>query len=288
MKIAITTDSNSGILPNEYMDKGVFVLLMPFLIDGELYFENVNLTQEQFYEKLTANAEVSTSQPSVGEVTEFWTEILKEYDFIVHIPMSSALSKSCETAQILAKDFNGKVFVVDNKRISVPLKQSVLDAVALRENGKNAQEIAEYLEETGSCSSIYIAVDSMKYLKKGGRVTPAAAMIGTILKIKPVLQIQGGKLDRYALVHNLVKAKIAMKTAIKNDLEKTFASYKEKGEMAIYVAHTQNLTQAEIFVEELKKEFPDIPVLYCEPLPLSVSCHIGPGALAVSCTRRFL
>lgn len=285
MKIAITTDSNSGILQNESKDKGVFVLPMPFLIDGELYFEGVNLTQEAFYQKLTNEAEVSTSQPSIGELTEFWKEVLIEYDQIVHIPMSSGLSKSCETATIVAKDFDGKVFVVDNRRISVTLKESVYDAVKQRDRGKSAEEIKEYLEETAAYSSIYIAVDTMKYLKKGGRVTPAAAMIGTILKIKPVLQIHGARLDRYALVHNTLKAKIAMKDAIKKDLETTFASFVEQGEMALYVAHTANEPLAKAFAEEVQALLPHIPVTYCDPLSLSVACHIGPNALAVACAR---
>ena len=284
-KIAITTDSNSGILNAECKDKGIFVLPMPFLIDGECYFENVNFSQEQFYEKLAQNAEVSTSQPSVGELTEFWTDILKTYDEIVHIPMSSGLSQSCATATALAADFNGKVLVVDNRRISVTMKESVYDAAKLRDNGRSAIEIKEYLEETAACSSIYTAVDTMKYLKKGGRVTPAAAMIGTILKLKPVLQIHGAKLDKFALPRGILKAKEEMKAAMKKDMETKFAQYVENGEMALYVAHTNNGAEAQKFAEELKALFPNIPVTYCDPLSLSVSCHIGPGSLAVACAK---
>ena len=284
-KIAITTDSNSGILPEEYKDKGVFVLPMPFLIDGEPYFENVNLTQYGFYQLLENNANVSTSQPSVGELTDFWTNILQEYDEIVHIPMSSGLSKSCENATRLAEEFDGKVFVVDNRRISVTLKQSVLDATVLRDGGKSANEIKEYLENHAADSSIYIAVDTMKYLKKGGRVTPAAATIATVLKIKPVLSIRGEKLDKYALTRTPQKAKESMKLAMKKDMETAFASFVDNGEMVLYVAHTNSPEEAEKFVAEVRAFFPNIPVTFCDPLSLSVSCHIGPGALAIACAR---
>lgn len=287
MKIAITTDSNSGILMNEGKERGIFVLPMPFLINGECYFENVNLSQEEFYAKLGDNAEVSTSQPSVGELTDFWSALLKSYDKLLHIPMSSSLSQSCASAIALAasEEFAGKVVVVDNRRISVTMKQSVYDAATLRDQGKSAEEIKEYLEETAACSSIYIAVDTMKYLKKGGRVTPAAAMIGSILKLKPILQIHGGKLDKYALVRGSLKAKDTMKAAMKKDLETELAEYVENGELALYVAHTNNAAEAEAFANELKSAFPNIPVTYCDPLSLSVSCHIGPGALAVACAR---
>ncbi len=284
-KIAITTDSNSGVLPEELKEKGVFVLSMPFLINGECYFENVNLTQAGFYELLTGNAEVSTSQPSVGELTEFWTNVLNEYDELVHVPMSSGLSQSCASAQSLAKEFNGRVHVVDNRRISVTLKQSVYDAVKLRDAGKSAEEIKDYLEETASLSSIYIAVDTMKYLKKGGRVTPAAAMIGTILKIKPVLQIHGAKLDKYALIRGNAKAKETLKQAIKKDLETVFSQYVENGEIALYIAHSNIPDEAKAFAAEIQTLFPHIPVTHCEPLSLSVACHIGPGSLAVACAR---
>ena len=284
-KIAITTDSNSGILPEEYKDKGVFVLPMPFLIDGEPYFENVNLTQYGFYQLLENNANVSTSQPSVGELTDFWTNVLKEYDEIVHIPMSSGLSKSCENASRLAEDFEGRVFVVDNRRISVTLKQSVVDATVLRDGGMSASEIKEYLESHAADSSIYIAVDTMKYLKKGGRVTPAAAAIATVLKIKPVLSIRGEKLDKYALTRTPQKAKDAMKLAMKKDMETTFASFVDNGEMVLYVAHTNSPEEAEKFAAEVRAFFPNIPVTFCDPLSLSVSCHIGPGALAIACAR---
>ncbi|MBE5745021.1 MAG: DegV family protein [Clostridiales bacterium] len=284
-KIAITTDSSSGILPNECTGKNVFLLPLPFLINGECYFENVNLTQDVFYEKLAAGADVSTSQPSLGELTEFWTDVLKSYDEIVHIPLSSGLSQSCASATALAKDFNGKVHVVNNRRVSVTLKQSVFDAEKLANQGKSALEIKEYLEETADDSSIYIAVDTMKYLKKGGRVTPAAAMIGTILKIKPVLQIHGDKLDKYALARGNAKAKDAMKAAMKKDVETKFAKLVEKGELALYIAHSANESEAVTFQAEIQALFPNIPVTMCEPLSPVISCHIGPGSLAVAASR---
>ena len=284
-KIAVTTDSNSGCLPEEYKDKGVFVLPMPFLINNETYFENVNLSQEKFYELLDENANVSTSQPSYGELTDFWSNVLKEYDEIVHLPMSSGLSKSCENAIRIAEEYNGKVHVVDNRRISVTLKQSVIDATILRDKGMSALDIKNCLEGTAGDSSIYIAVDTMKYLKKGGRVTPAAATIATVLKIKPVLSIRGERLDKYALARTPQKAKEAMKLAIKKDLETTFAEFVDNGEMVLYVAHTNAPEEAEKFADELRTFFPNIPLSFCDPLSLSVSCHIGPGALAVACAR---
>lgn len=282
-KIAIVTDSNSGI--SQDIPEGVFVVPMPCLINDLDYFEGINLTYDEFYKMLADNANVSTSQPSIGNLSEFWTNVLKDYDEIVHIPMSSGLSQSCATAENLAKDFHGRVHVVDNHRISITLKESVYDAIKLREQGKSAAQIKEYLIQTATDSAIYIAVDTMKYLKKGGRVTPAAAMIGSILKIKPVLQIHGEKLDRYVLARGSIKAREALKEALKKDLETTFAEYTAKGEMCISVAYTDNPAETEKFIAEFKAIMPNIPVHFTDPLPLSVSCHIGPGALGVSCAR---
>lgn len=285
VKTAIVTDSNSGITQEEGKKLGIFVLPMPFLIDNVSYFEDIDLTQEAFYARLSADSNVSTSQPSIGDVSELWSNILKDYDEIVHIPMSSGLSQSCATATAIAKDFGNKVHVVNNQRISITQKESVFDALKLQAQGKTGKEIKEYLETTRFDSSIYISLDTMKYLKKGGRVTPAAAAIGSILKIKPVLQIQGEKLDKFALARSLVKAKETMKNAIQKDLQTRFKTLTEKGEMTISVAHTANYEEAKIFVEELKDMFPDIPFRFSDPLSLSVACHIGPGALAIACTR---
>ena len=283
--IRIVTDSNSGITQSEAEKLGISVIPMPFLIDGEEYFEDINLTQEQFYEHLRGDAAVSTSQPSVASVTELWDRLLKEDCEIVHIPMSSGLSESCHTAQTLAKEYGGRVHVVDNQRISVTQKQSVFDAMKLAEQGKSAAQIAEYLTATKRDSSIYISLDTLKYLKKGGRLTPAAALVGSILRIKPVLQIQGEKLDAFRKVHSLRQAKQEMVAAIRNDLSTRFAQFRKDGEMTISVAHTDSYEEAEAFTKELKALFPDVPVTYTDPLSLSVSCHIGPGALAVTATR---
>ncbi|MDE7297136.1 MAG: DegV family protein, partial [Clostridia bacterium] len=221
--VKIVTDSNSGITQEEAKKLGIFVLPMPFLINGEEFFEDVNLTQAEFYGHLAKDAAVSTSQPSTVSVTELWDNLLKDDCEIVHIPMSSGLSESCHTAENLAKEYNGRVHVVDNQRISITQKQSVYDAITLAKQGKSGAEIRDILLKTKFDSSIYISLETLKYLKKGGRLTPAAALIGTILKIKPVLQIQGAKLDAFKKVHTLKQAKDVMLTAIKNDLEKRFS-----------------------------------------------------------------
>ena len=284
-KIRVVTDSNSGITQAEAKKLGLSVIPMPFLIDGEEYYEDINLTQQEFYEHLRGNAAVSTSQPSVTAVTELWDELLKEYDEIVHIPMSSGLSETCHTAQNLAKDYGGRVQVVDNQRISVTLKQSAIDAMKLAEKGCSAAEIKGYLEQTAHDSSIYISLDTLKYLKKGGRLTPAAALVGSILRIKPVLQIQGEKLDAYKKVLSFKQAKQEMIGAVKHDLETRFAPLRAAGEMTLSIAHTDIAAEAELFKKELETAFPDLSVVYVDPLSLSVSCHIGPGALAVTATR---
>ncbi len=288
-KIAVVTDSNSGITQKEAENlKDVFVVPMPFTIDGEEYFEDISLSQDEFYKKLTDNADISTSQPSIGSVTELWDNLLLKYDQIVHIPMSSSLSMTCETAKNFSKDYNGKVQVVDNQRISVTLKQSVIDALEMAREGKSAEEIKEYLENTRRDSSIYIMVNTLKYLKKGGRVTPAAAAIGTLLKIKPVLQIQGGKLDQFAKVLNEKVAKLKMINAIKKDLKDRFSQYVENNEMLLFVAYTNCKDKALVFADEIRKEIPNVPLVYVDPLSLSVACHIGDGAIAVACARKYV
>ena len=258
---------------------------MPFLVNGEPHLENIDLSQEEFYTLLNEQATVSTSQPSIGDLSELWENILKDYEYIVHIPMSSGLSQSYATAKMLAKDYDGKVIVVDNHRISITMRESVMDAVKLRAQGKSAVEIKEYLEATAPDSSIYIVVDTMKYLKKGGRVTPAAAAISSILKLKPVLQIHGEKLDKYALTRGSLKAKETLKNAIKNDLETVFAKYVENGEMCVSFAYTDNKEEVEAFAKEFQTLMPNVPVHFCDPLALSVACHIGPGAIGFACCR---
>ena len=287
MKVAIVTDSNSGITQKEAKDfSNLRVLPMPFTIDGEEFFEDINLSQEEFYKKLLdEEANISTSQPAIGMVTELWDNLLKEYDEVVHIPMSSGLSMSCETATNFAEQYEGRVHVVNNRRISVTQKQSVFDAIKLADEGRSGQEIAEILTKTSMDASIYIMVSTLKYLKKGGRVTPAAAAIGTLLKIKPVLQIQGGKLDQYAKVMNEKVARQKMIEAVKHDLETRFIDLYKRGEMKLAVAYTNCLEKAQSFVEEIKRELTDMEIVSVDPLSLSVSCHIGSGSLAVVCMR---
>lgn len=284
--VKIVTDSNSGITQAEAEALGISVIPMPFLIDGEQFFEDLTLSQAEFYEHLKGDAEVSTSQPSVGAVTELWERLLAEEGAeIVHIPMSGGLSESCHTALGLAKDYGGRVQVVDNRRISITQKQSVFDAIELARRGFSAEEIKNLLVKTMYDSSIYISLDTLKYLKKGGRLTPAAALIGSILKIKPVLQIQGDKLDAFKKVNTLHKAKEVMISAVRQDLETRFSDLVKGGEMSLAVAHTASEAEAKRFHAELKEIFPGVPVTFCDPLSLSVSCHIGPGALAVACMR---
>ena len=280
-KIAVVTDSNSGITQEKGKELGVHVIPMPFYIDGELFLEDITLTQEAFYEKLASDCEISTSQPAPGEVMEFWDKLLKEYDEIVHIPMSSGLSSTCETAIMLSKDYDGKVKVVNNQRISETQKTSVLDAVRLAKAGKSALEIKESLEAEKLEASIYITVDTLKYLKKGGRITPAAAAIGTVLNLKPVLQIQGEKLDAFAKVRGWKQAKKTMLDAMEKDLLHRFGGKK----MSLLAAYTCSAEEAKSWKEELEDRFPNYTI-DMDPLSLSVACHIGPGALAVACAKE--
>lgn len=284
--IAIVTDSNSGILQSEAKELGIFVLPMPFFIDEKLHREEIDLSQEAFYQILSEDGDVSTSQPSPADITDLWDEVLKSYDEIVHIPMSSGLSGSCQTAMMLADDYDGRVHVVDNQRISVTQKLAVFDAVNMVKAGMSAAQIKEKLTEEKLIASIYIMVDTLKYLKKGGRITPAAAMLGTVLKLKPVLTIQGEKLDAYAKVRGQKQAKKTMIEAMKKDMEERFAEERKAGLMELAVAHTNNFAEAESFKAELQNVFPDVPLRFVDPLSLSVSCHIGPGALALACAKR--
>ncbi|MBO5174906.1 MAG: DegV family protein [Eubacterium sp.] len=279
-KVCIITDSNSGITQSESKELGIVVIPMPFYINEVQHFEDIDMTQEEFYEALMdEKTEVSTSQPSPDTIMQTWRENLEEYDEIVHIPMSSGISSSCATAMMLAQEeeFEGKVFVVDNQRISVTQRRSVQQAKELAERGYSAKEIHDILFRDKFQSSIYIMVNTLKYLRKGGRLTPAVAAIGTVLRIKPVLQIQGEKLDSYAKVKTLKQAKTTMLKAIRSDFEKRFSDE----EMEIDIAYTYDKAEADKFKEEILREYPNAKV-YMDPLSLSVSCHIGPGALAVA------
>lgn len=288
MKIAVVTDSNSGITQKQGEEMGISVLPMPFMIDGKTYYEDITLTQEEFYERLKGDADISTSQPAPEDVTKLWDGLLAEYDQIVHIPMSSGLSGSCATAMMLAADepYEGRVFVVDNQRVSVTQVQAVKDALMLIEQGADGAHIKKRLEETKSDSVIFITVDTLKYLKKGGRITPAAAALGTLLRIKPVLVILGEKLDAFAKARTMKQAKSIMMTAIQKELE-TRLHDAECRYTHLAIAHTQNEEAALELKKEVSERWPDADV-FIAPLSLSVSCHIGPGSLALTATRKMV
>ncbi len=286
MKIAVVTDSNSGITQAQAKEMGITVLPMPFMIDGETYYEDITLTQEQFYQKLKDNSDISTSQPTPDSIMKMWDELLKEYDQIIHIPMSSGLSGSCSTAMMLAgeDEYEGKVFVVDNRRISVTQYQSVKDAQMLAAMGMDGVQIKKRLEETAADSVIFITVDTLKYLKKGGRITPAAAALGTLLRIKPVLIILGEKLDSFAKARTMKQAKTMMLNAIQKELDERLHDSECK-DCHLAIAHTDNEEAALEFKKEVEERFPNADV-YMAPLSLSIACHIGPGSLAVTATRK--
>ena len=286
MKIAVVTDSNSGITQAQAKEMGVTVLPMPFMIDGETYYEDITLTQEQFYQRLKDNADIATSQPTPDSILKMWDGLLKEYDQIIHIPMSSGLSGSCSTAMVLAgeDEYEGKVFVVDNRRISVTQYQSVKDAQMLAAMGMDGAQIKKHLEETAADSVIFITVDTLKYLKKGGRITPAAAALGTLLKIKPVLIILGEKLDSFAKARTMKQAKTMMMNAIQKELDERLHD-SECRNCHLAIAHTDNEEAALEFKKEVEERFPNADV-YMAPLSLSIACHIGPGSLAVTATRK--
>ncbi len=284
-RIAIVTDSNSGITQKEGKELGISVIPMPFYINDELYFEDITLTQEEFYQKLDEDADIKTSQPAPGDVLDLWEKLLEDHDEIVHIAMSSGLSSSCATAAMLADDYDGKVQVVDNQRISVTQRQSVLDAAKLAEEGKSAKEIKDILEADKLDSGIYIMVDTLKYLKKGGRVTAAGAAIGTVLGIKPVLQIHGEKLDAFAKTRGVKQAKKKMIAAVRKELEERFQDGDFGKHAYLQSAYTKDEEAALKWKEELMAEFPGMEFQQ-DPLSLSVACHIGAGALAVAWTHK--
>lgn len=279
-KIAVVTDSNSGITQKQAEELGIRVLPMPFFINEKMYFEDITLTQEELYKKLDEDADISTSQPSPADVMELWDGILTEYDEIIHIPMSSGLSSSCETAMALSQDYDGKVHVVDNQRISITQRQSVLDAVEMVNKGMSSQEIVDILMREKLEASIYITVDTLKYLKKGGRVTAAGAALGAVLNIKPVLTIQGEKLDAFAKVRGMKAAKKKMLDAMEKDIKERFAGK----EVKLMAAYTCTEEEAEVWKKEIEERFPGYDV-HMDPLSLSVSCHIGAGSVAIACAK---
>ena len=286
MKIAVVTDSNSGITQAQAKEMGITVLPMPFMIDGETYYEDITLTQEQFYQRLKDNSDISTSQPTPDSIMKLWDELLKEYDQIVHIPMSAGLSGSCATAMMLAgeDEYEGKVFVVDNHRISVTQYQSVKDTMMLADMGMDGAQIKKCLEETAADSVIFVTVDTLKSLKQGGRITPAAAALGTLLRIKPVLIILGEKLDSFAKARTMKQAKTLMMNAIQKELDERLHDSECK-DCHLAIAHSDNEEAALEFKKEVEERFPDADI-YLAPLSLSIACHIGPGSLALTATRK--
>ena len=286
MKIAVVTDSNSGITQAQAKEMGITVLPMPFMIDGETYYEDITLTQEQFYQRLKDNSDISTSQPTPDSIMKLWDELLKEYDQIVHIPMSAGLSGSCATAMMLAgeDEYEGNVFVVDNHRISVTQYQSVKDAMMLADMGMDGAQIKKRLEETAADSVIFVTVDTLKYLKKGGRITPAAAALGTLLRVKPLLIILGEKLDSFAKARTIKQAKTLMMNAIQKELDERLHDSECK-DCHLAIAHSDNEEAALEFKKEVEERFPDADI-YLAPLSLSIACHIGPGSLALTATRK--
>ena len=283
-KIAIVTDSNSGITQAQAKELGIYVLPMPFMINNETYYEDITVTPEEFYRRLAEGADVITSQPTPESVMNLWDELLQDYDEIVHIPMSSGLSGSCQSAIMLAQDYEGKVEVVNNQRISVTQRQSALDALQLSKQGMNAQQIKEFLEQDKFNSSIYIMLDTLYYLKKGGRITPAAAALGTILRLKPVLQIQGDKLDAFAKARTVSQGKSIMINAIRSDMEKRFGGA-TLDNIWLQIAYSYDREAALQLKEEVQAQFPGFEI-HVDPLSLSVACHIGPGSLAVACCKK--
>lgn len=280
-KVAIITDSNSGVSNDEAHSLGINVVPMPFYVNEKLYHENITINQDEFFKMLEQDLEISTSQPTPGDILELWNSLLKEYDEIIHIPMSSGLSGSYMTAAALADDFNGKVFVINNKRISVTQRQSVLEAISLRNKGFSGKEIAELLNQYALNASIYITVDTLKYLKKGGRITTSGAALGTVLNIKPVLQIQGDKLDAFKKARGRKQAMKIMINALENDLKNRFNGKK----ISLYLAYSGNKSLAEDWEQMVKAAFPEYEI-FSAPLPLSISCHIGAGAIGIGCVEN--
>ncbi len=284
-KTAIVTDSNAGIRPAEAEKLGIHLIPTPFMISGENYYENVDLTQEVFYQRMRNNETISTSQPSPGDILPVWDKVLEEYEELLYMPISRGLSTACESAYMISQDYGGRVQVVNNHRISVTQRSAIFDALRLIEQGKSAAQIRDILEKDGENSSIYIMLDTLYYLKKGGRITPAAAAIGTVLRLKPVLQIQGEMLDAFAKARTVNQAKTIMMNAVKSDMTNRFGG-QSPDNCSLWIAHTDNLQMALQFKEEVEEAFPGFQVEAVDPLSLVVSCHIGPGSLALACCKR--
>lgn len=288
MKIAILTDTNSGISSTEAEELGIFLIPMPVIIDDETFYEGQNITEEAFYQALASDKKVTTSQPSPADVLDYWDSLLQNgFDEVVYIPMSIGLSNSCHAAMGFAEDYDAKVFVVDNHRISVTLKSSVIMAKKLSDIGKSGSEIKSILEEDAYHSSIYISVNTLTYLKRGGRITPAAAMIGSVLNIKPILTIQGEKLDSFSKARSMKKCEQRMIEALLNDKEKRFADVPNE-QLSIGAAGTCLSEEEQLnWKHALEEAFPGADVFY-NPLSASIGCHTGPGAVGVGLSVKFL
>ncbi len=286
-KIAVVTDSNSGITQDEAGKMGIVVIPMPFTIDGEEYLEDISISQEEFYDKLNINTEVMTSQPSQNYLEELFSTLLKDYEDVVYIPMSSGLSATCENAIKYAEKFSGHVQVVNNRRISVTQRESVMEALSMIESGKSAEEIKTHLENTGEKNSIYIMLDTLKYLKKGGRISSASALLGDMFKLKPILFSNGGAFEKFAVAFTIEQGKRKIIQKLKQEIESKFAEDMEKGRLVISLAHTNSKDKIEKVREEIQKSFPNIPLHFVDPLSLSVACHIGSGALAVALSVNY-
>lgn len=282
--VAVITDSNSGITQQMGKDMGIEVIPMPFTIDDKTYYEDINLTREEFFQMMEDGKEILSSQPSPGDLMKVWDRTLEKYDQIVYIPMSSGLSSSCQNARMIANDYKGKVFVVNNQRISVTQKRSVEDAIELAKNGYDAARIRDILHRDKMEASIYIMLDTLKYLKKGGRITPAAAAIGTLMRIKPVLQIKGERLDAFSKARTLSQGKTIMINALHHDIDTLFGGI-DADNVFIYAVHAQVPKAFSVFSEEVRQAFPSYDIGE-DRLSLSICCHIGPGALAMGCVKK--
>ena len=283
-KIAVITDSNAHFLPQEAKELGISIVPMPFTIDNETFYEDITLTRDEFYQRMESGASIATSQPSPSDVMSAWDKALETHDEVVYIPMSSGLSGSCQSARMLAMEYDGKVEVVNNQRISVTLKRAVLDAIELAQRGMTAAQIREELERVRYESSIYIMLDTLHYLKKGGRITPAAAAIGSLLRIKPVLQIKGERLDAFSKARTISQGKNIMINAMKHDIETLYGGT-DSETVWLYAVHGNVPEQFAEYSQEVRAAFPNFRVMD-DVLSLSVSCHIGPGALAIACSKK--
>ena len=282
-KTGIITDTNSGMTQAEARECGVTLMPMPFTVNGKNYVENVNMSYMEFFEHLAGGAQVATSQPSPEDVMVCWKKALEDCDKLIYIPMSSALSSSCQSAKLFAEDFDGRVLVADNRRISISQKQSVYDALHWRDMGLSAEEILQKLMDTALDASIYLTVDDLSYLKRGGRITPSVATIGTVLNIKPVLQIQGGKLDTYKKVRGLHAAQHTMLEAIRKDLDTRFAGVP----MILRTAYTGDAAIGKAWNAQVQEQFPEYQVTG-DPLPISIACHVGPGVIALGLMKKII